>query len=83
VFQFRFVPLSACIFFAEKAKKDTAAIGARVEVSVFKKHFSRNNYCRKNIENLRLIKSTRKAIRALNSNFSIRRLNKSTIKQLK
>jgi len=36
VFQFRFVPLSACIFFAEKAKKDTAAIGARVEVSVFK-----------------------------------------------
>jgi hypothetical protein len=35
VFQSRFVPLSACIFFAEKAKKDTAAIGARLENLVF------------------------------------------------
>jgi hypothetical protein len=83
VFQIRFVPLSACIFFAEKAKKDTASIGARVEVSVLKRNFSWSNYCRRNIENLRFIKSTIKAIRALNSNFSIGRLNKSTIKQLK
>jgi hypothetical protein len=37
VFQVRSVPLSACIFFAEKAKKDTAAIGARPEVLVFKR----------------------------------------------
>jgi len=36
VFQSPFVPLSACIFFAEKAKKDTAAIGARLEILVSK-----------------------------------------------
>jgi hypothetical protein len=40
VFQSRLVPLSACIFFAEKAKKDTAAIGAKLEVLVFKRRFS-------------------------------------------
>jgi len=40
VFQSRSVPLSTCIFFAEKAKKDTAAIGARLEVLVFKRRFS-------------------------------------------
>jgi hypothetical protein len=40
VFQSRLVPLSACIFFAEKAKKDTAAIGAMLEVFVFKRSFS-------------------------------------------
>jgi len=34
------VPLSACIFFAEKAKKDTAAIGAMLEIFVFKRSFS-------------------------------------------
>lgn len=28
------VPLSACIFFAEKAKKDTTSIGAKLEVVV-------------------------------------------------
>ena len=40
VFQSRLVPLSACIFFAEKAKKDTASIGAILEVIVFKRLFS-------------------------------------------
>ncbi|KQW98657.1 hypothetical protein ASC72_14260 [Flavobacterium sp. Root420] len=40
VFQSPSVPLSACIFFAEKAKKDTASIGARLEVLVFKRSFS-------------------------------------------
>jgi hypothetical protein len=42
IFQSRSVPLSTCIFFAEKAKKDTAAIGARLEVLVFKRRFSWN-----------------------------------------
>jgi len=40
VFQSRLVPLSACIFFAEKVKKDTASIGAILEVIVFKRLFS-------------------------------------------
>jgi len=38
-FQSRLVPLFACIFFAEKAKKDTAAIGARLEIFVFIRSF--------------------------------------------
>ena len=40
VFQSLFVPLSACIFFAEKAKKDTASIGAMLEILVFKRPLS-------------------------------------------
>ena len=37
VFQSSSVPLFTCIFFAEKAKKDTASIGARLEVLVFRR----------------------------------------------
>jgi hypothetical protein len=44
VFQSRSVPLSTCIFFAEKAKKDTAAIGAKLEVLVSKRSFSWSVY---------------------------------------
>ncbi|KIQ22815.1 hypothetical protein RT99_06950 [Flavobacterium sp. MEB061] len=39
VFQSSSVPLFTCIFFAEKAKKDTASIGARLEVLVFSRGF--------------------------------------------
>ncbi|OXB01571.1 hypothetical protein B0A72_18295 [Flavobacterium pectinovorum] len=43
VFQSSSVPLpklrDTCIFFAEKAKKDTASIGARLEVLVFRRGF--------------------------------------------
>ena len=39
VFQSPSVPLFACIFFAEKAKKDAASIGAMPEVLVFNRNF--------------------------------------------